>query len=50
MKIIIIILIADAVISTVLGIANAVIKKDIDKTISECVGELRKEVYGKDKD
>ena len=50
MKIIIIILIADAIISTVLGIVNVVLKKDIDKTISECADELRKAVYEKDKD
>ena len=42
MKVIIIILIADAVINAILGIANAVIKKDIDNTISECADELRK--------
>ena len=48
MKAIIIILIIDAVISTILGIANAVIKKDIDRTISECAHELRKSMYEND--
>lgn len=50
MKIIIIILIIDAVVSTVLGVANALLKRDIDKAISECADELRKAVYEKDKD
>ena len=48
MKVIIIVLIGDAVISTILGIANVIIKKDIDKTLSDCAHELRKSMYEKD--
>ena len=48
MKAIIIILVIDAVISTIIGVANAVIKKDIDRTISECAHELRKSMYEND--
>ena len=48
MKVIIIVLIADVVISTILGVVNAVIKKDIDKTLSDCAHELRKSMYEKD--
>lgn len=48
MKVLIIVLIADAVISTILGIVNAVIKKDIDKTLSDCAHELRKQMGEKD--
>jgi hypothetical protein len=48
MKVIIIVLIADAVISTILGIANVIIKKNIDKTLSDCAHELRKSIREKD--
>ena len=48
MKIIVIILIADAVISTVLNIINAILQKDIDETISDYANKLREEIHKDD--